>query len=1008
MKRTETDFRTLPMWNAELPLEQRLDDLLDRLTLEDKIGLMPTRQEAVPRLGITEYWVGGEAAHGFVAQDGPATVFPQTIGLSSTWNPELLQEIGSVIGDEARSYYRQRGGLSGLTVWAPTVDMERDPRWGRTEEAYGEDPHLTGVLATSLIQGMHGEHPYYIKLAPALKHFYANNNERERLRSSSSVDPRNRREYYLKAFERAVTEGRVHSLMTSYNSINGTPAIGHPDVKGVLKEEWRLDGFIVSDGGDMSMTVSEHGYCRTYAEAVAFAIKGGIDCVTDDSVLVKNSIREALEQGLLTEAELDCAIRNVFRIRFRLGQFDPDELNPYAQIAETVIHHPAHRETALKAAREAIVLLKNEAGLLPLRPDAIRRAAVIGPLADTVYRDWYTGHPPYTVSPLQGIVAALPDARVDFRDGDDRVYLRSVRTDRYVGTKGWGNGLLVADREHPSAGERFRRTDWGWGANTLRSHANGNYVTADDKGGRLAAEARDIWGWFVKERLELVPGADGTTGIRTWSGRSVSVDDASPDHELVLAPWIAPGAGGADGTDSADAIGGSEAIDGATAADSEGHGGGQPHPDCPFTVETASSGIGEAVEIAKAADVALVFAGNHPLLNGKEEIDRPGLTLPEYQERLIRAVHEANPQTVLVIIGSYPYALGDLAELLPAILYTAHGSQELGTAVADVLLGRYNPAGRLSMTWYRSEEQLPDIMDYDIIKGKRTYQYFDGSPLYPFGYGLSYSSFRYSGLTVAGERPAEGESFTVELTVENSGPLAGDEVVQLYVRAEESRVVRPQKQLIGFRRLHLQPGESRKLVFGIPVSELAYWDVTRDRYCVEACRYTLLAGASSEDIRLTAELPVQGETVPPRDLCGWTAAENYDDYEGLYLDEWKETGSLGDIEPVKGVCIRPAGAAAAAWAGYFDTAFPQEVSGFEAHVLSHGAGAIRVRLDSPEGPVAGELRIEGAAAGSRSGWHTAACPVRQMSAATRVVLELEGDIRVSRFRFVAEKDGDLN
>ncbi|WP_239004630.1 glycoside hydrolase family 3 protein [Paenibacillus tepidiphilus] len=1008
MKRTETDFRTLPMWNASLPLEQRLDDLLDRLTLEDKIGLMPTRQEAVPRLGIAEYWVGGEAAHGFVAQDGPATVFPQTIGLSSTWNPELLKEIGNVIGDEARSYYRQRGGLSGLTVWAPTVDMERDPRWGRTEEAYGEDPHLTGVLATSLIQGMHGEHPFYIKLAPALKHFYANNNEQGRLSSSSSVDPRNRREYYLKAFERAVTEGRVHSLMTAFNSINGTPAIGHPDVKGVLKEEWRMDGFIVSDGGDMSMTVSEHGYCRTYAEAVAFAIKGGIDCVTDDSALVKKSIREALERGLLTEAELDCAIRNVFRIRIRLGQFDPDELNPYAQIAETVLHHPAHRETALKAAREAIVLLRNEDEILPLRPETIRRAAVIGPLADTVYRDWYTGHPPYTVSPLQGIVAALPDARVDFRDGDDRVYLRSVHSGRYVGTKGWENGLLVADREHPSAGERFRRTDWGWGVNTLRSHANGSYVTADDQGGRLAAEAKDIWGWFVKERLELVPGGDGTTGIRTWNGRNVSVKEASPDHELVLGAWKAAGA------DSADATYGADAMDGPAAADSDGDGSGkpvsgrdgsgEPRPVYPFTVETASSGIEEAVEIAKAADVALVFAGNHPLLNGKEDFDRPGLSLPDYQERLIRAVHEANPNTVLIIVGSYPYALGELAELLPAILYTAHGSQELGTAVADVLLGRYNPAGRLSMTWYRSEEQLPDIMDYDIIKGKRTYQYFDGSPLYPFGYGLSYTSFRYSGLTISGEQPVEDDSFTAELSIENTGTMAGDEVVQLYIRTEGSRVVRPQKQLIGFRRIHLQPGECLRIEFTVPVSELAYWDVTRDRYCVEACRYSLLAGVSSEDIKLMTELSVRGETVPPRDLCRWTAAENYDDYEGLYLDECKERGSLGDIEPVNGVCIRPAGASATAWSGYFDTAFPPLASVFEAHVLSEGTGAIRVRLNAHDGPVAGELTVKDAAGagsgtGSGSGWHTVSCPVQQLSGAARIFLELEGDIRLSRFRF---------
>ncbi|WP_435920898.1 glycoside hydrolase family 3 C-terminal domain-containing protein [Paenibacillus sp. DYY-L-2] len=974
MDQTKDHLHDLPMWNADLALEDRLDDMLSRLTLDEKIGLMPSRQEAVPRLGIPEYGVGGEAAHGFVAREGPATVFPQTIGLSSTWNPELLQEIGELIGDEARSYYEQRGGSGGLTVWAPTVDLERDPRWGRTEEAYGEDPYLTGILATSLVRGMHGDHPFYIKMVPALKHFYANNNERDRLKSSSSIDPRNKREYYLKAYERAVVEGRVHSLMTAYNSINGVPAIGHPDVKGVLKEEWKLDGFVVCDGADMHMTVDDHKYCRTYAEAVAFAIKGGIDCVTDDSALVKDSIREALGQGLLAEEDLDHAIRNVFRIRFRLGQFDPQERNPYAQIPATNIHHPSHRATALKAAREAVVLLKNERGTLPLEASSISRAAVIGPLADVVYRDWYTGHPPYVVTPLQGIVAALAGARVDFRDGDDRIAIRSDRTGMYVGTKGWDDGGLVVNRPYASANEYFRRTDWGWGVQTLRSLANGNYVTAADERKRLQATAKEIWGWFVKEQIGIVSREDGSIGIRTWNGRHVALAEAdSKEPELII-------------NDSQSLLSQENGTD--------------PEEATSFRLETVSDGIEEAVKAAREADVAIVFAGNHPLINGKEEIDRPGLTLPEHQERLIRAVHEANPNTVLVIVGSYPFALNGLEELVPAIIYTAHGCQELGTAVADVLFGRYNPAGRLSMTWYRSEEQLPDIMDYDIIKGKRTYRYFDGDPLYPFGYGLSYSTFEYTGLRVKDPQPLNGEHFTVEFNVENTGELPGDEVVQLYVRSGVSRVIRPQKQLIGFRRVHLQPAQRQKVEFTVPVSELAFWDVTRERYCVESGEYMIMAGASSEDIRLNASLMVQGETVPPRNLYAWTAAENYDDYEGLYLDEWREEGAGTGTGQINGTCIRSR-EGATAWAAYDDVDFQQGAVRFEARVLSETDSRLSIRIDSPKGKVIGEVVLRRSEAGSEPAWHTAACNLENVTGTQRIFLELDKSVRLSQFRFIA-------
>ncbi|WP_245948059.1 glycoside hydrolase family 3 C-terminal domain-containing protein [Paenibacillus sambharensis] len=860
------DKSLLALHNPDLTIEERVQSLLAALTTEEKIGLMPTKQAAVPRLGVPEFWVGGEAAHGLVAREGSTTVFPQTIGLSSTWDPDLMVRIGNAVGNEARVYSRRKDGMGGLTLWAPTVDMERDPRWGRTEEAYGEDPHLTGTMSTAYVKGMQGDDPFYLKSVPTLKHFYANNNEKDRLSSSSSIDPRNKREYYLKAFEPAVREGRVHSIMTAYNEINGTPAIVHPDVQGVLKGEWQLDGFVVCDGADMHQTVDDHQYCRTYAEAVALAIKAGIDCVTDDSELVKQSVREALEQGLLETADLDRAIANVFRIRIRLGQFDPDSRNPYAGIPDAVLYSPAHRELALEAARKSAVLLKNDQSLLPLDKCAVRKLAVIGPLADAVYRDWYTGNPPYKVTPLAGIAAKLPAEAVVFHDGCDRVAFQSAVNGRYIGTRDWNNGSLAADKLSPEPAERFVHTDWGFGQSTFRSLANGKYMTTGDDL-TVGANADDIWGWFVKEQFSIVDQPGGICSLRTWNGGVVTAH--GDGSELLRVEE--------DENDASSTM--------ANAA---------------FYKHVISDGTAAAAETARHADAAIVFVGNHPLINGKEEIDRPDLTLPASQQKLIREVCAVNPNTVIVIVGSYPFALGDLAELAPSILYMAHGGQEHGRAAADILFGDYNPAGRLSMTWYRSKDQLPDMMEYDIRKGKRTYMYFDGDPLYPFGHGLSYTSFHYLSLSLNELRASPDELVTAYIEVQNSGPAAGEEVLQLYARCEQSLIPRPAKQLIGYKRICLEAGESARVPITFRVSDLAIWDVSRDRYCVEGGPYVIMAGASSADIRCTAKLDVIGEAIPARDITHQTRAENYDDYEGFRLGESKEGGTCTMVSGTEG------------------------------------------------------------------------------------------------------------
>lgn len=802
-----------PFQNIHLSLEDRVKDLVSRLTLEEKIQLMPQYQTAVERLGIQDYKHGTEAAHG-IAWLGEATVFPQPIGLACTWNKELLEKVGSAIGDEARAFYRRNPHLHGLTLWSPTIDMERDPRWGRTEEAFGEDPYLTGHLAAALIRGMQGDHPVYLKTAATLKHFLGNNNEVDRGHCSANIDERNMREYYLKPFEIAFKEGKAQSMMTAYNSINDIPAILHPYVHKVVKEEWGMDGFIVSDAADMTGLVRDHHYCDTYAEAVALSIKNGIDSITDEASVVCKAIEEALEQGLLVESDLDNALMNTFRVRFRLGEFDSEELNPYASIPDEVIACREHSALSLEAARQSIVLLKNENGMLPLKKDRLKEVAVIGPLADVVYRDWYSGTLPYKVTPLQGIIHKLGQQAVNYHSGNDEVYFTSCANERVIGI---GEERKLLAQEGLSGEEAlFSVTDWGWGSYTLQSQLNGKYWTGDEQ---ITVTADEAYGWYVKECFHLEELSNTTYSLKTWNGKRISA-----------------GEGGACPL---------QAVDQQAVTASER-----------FVMHVTASGIEQAVETARNADTAIVFVGNNPMINGKEEVDRQDIALAQAQEKLVRAVYEANPNTIVVVIGSYPIALNWAEDHVPAILYSAHSGQELGNAIADVLFGDYSPAGRLNMTWYRSTRQLPPIKDYDIIKGRRTYMYFDGEPLYPFGHGLTYTEFKYSELQLSSKTISGTGQLQLDVQVENVGVLASDEVVQLYIRANQSSVVRPLKQLCGFARIHLAPAEKQRVSFQVDMKDLAFWDEGKSEYCVEAGDYTVMVGRSFEDIVLVATFQI--------------------------------------------------------------------------------------------------------------------------------------------------------
>ncbi|AZK49001.1 carbohydrate-binding protein [Paenibacillus lentus] len=934
-----------PFQNPDLPLEKRVNDLVSRFTLEEKVQLMCQYQAEIPRLGVKKYKHGTEGAHG-VAWLGEATVFPQNTGLACTWNPELMHEIGQVIADEARVYYQRDPAMNGLTIWSPTVDMERDPRWGRTEEAYGEDPYLTGRLTTELIKGMQGDHPFYYKTVATLKHFYGNNNEIDRGSASVSIDPRNKREYYLKAFEAPFREGRAGSMMTAYNGVNGTPCNLNHEVNGIVKGEWGMDGFVVGDAGDVLGTVMDHGYVQSYAEAVAGSVKAGIDSITDEQDISFQALRDALEQQLLSEADLDHALRNTFRVRFRLGEFDPVERNPYYNVPESKLCAPEHSALSLRAAQESIVLLKNE-GLLPLskEKDSI---AVIGPLANEAYTDWYSGTPPYKITPLQGVIEQVGTSSVHFSTGNNRVRLRSAETGSYISIAPDG-GELRANVRNAEEAEIFECTDWGWDNLTLRALSSGKFVTERDheQGGGLAASAEEARGWFVKEAFSFAKGEKDALIMRSWEGKPIIEDD---NQRLTVA-------------------------------------GEEQSTYAGFYVEVVQNGLEEAVITAKSADTAIVFVGNSPFINGKETIDRPDITLPHSQQALIQAVHAANSNTVVVIVGSYPFAVNWEKEHVPSLIFTSHAGQELGRAVADVLFGDYNPAGRLNMTWYKSVSQLPDIMDYDIIKGKRTYQYFEGEVLYPFGHGLSYSEFAYSDLKLSASAVSAADTVTVSVDVHNVGQMDGDEVVQLYVRAGQSRVVRPLKTLSGFRRIHLAKGEKRAVAFELRCADLAFWDVTRDRYCVESGTYALMIGRSAGDIVLETSLEVQGERIPPRTVAVPVRAVNYDNYEGVFVDECCEGG-----ESV--ACLQGDG-----WIAFHDVEFGSKAEVFEARVSGAiKGGEIEIVMDKVDGSTAAACRV--LPTGGTQAWTTVSVSLEGVSGRRDLYLKLLGEVRLSWFRIV--------
>ncbi|MBR6101551.1 MAG: glycoside hydrolase family 3 C-terminal domain-containing protein [Ruminococcus sp.] len=790
---------------------ERAKALVGAMTEEEKLGLLSTHHNAVTRLGLDEFYIGTEVARGYVGREKEkiSTVFPQPVGLAATFDRELMEGLGRIAGVEARAYYNKdkRGGLC---LWGPTVDMVRDPRWGRTEEAYGEDVFLAGELTAAYTKGMAGEQNGYYLTVPTLKHFCANNNEASRGNCNAVLPLRLKYEYYYAAFENSIRWGGARSVMAAYNEINGLPAVMNPELNTLLKDVWGL-WFVVSDGGDYSQNVTAHEFTESLSEAYKLTLEGGCDVMTDMEVIVREAAKKALADGILTWDEIDRSLCRTIEARIRLGQLDQTDFD---KIDESVIDCHEHRELNLRAAKEQVVMLTNR-GLLPIEetPEDI---AVVGPLADENLMDWYTGYSSGNISVLDGIRNEYQGSNVEYDTLWDRVSVLCPNG-KYLSAK--EDGSVIADAERVGDSELFELQDWGENWKNLFSLKYQRYVRLTEEG-TLKLHNRRIYDWFTRETFNLFE-KDGKVLIEEFlnHGRVVCADDGS----LSISPKR------------------------------------NISEDMLYKIVIESSGEQRAAEIADRNDLVVYCVGNYPVQVAKECYDRKTLSL-NIQKGMTFKLSMHNPNTLLVLISSYPFALDGGEEYCGASLWTSHAGEFLGTAVAETVRGKNPPAGRLALTWYSSELELPDIEDYDIENSGTTYMYFTGKPQFPFGHGLTYGEFSYSGLTVA----QTDDGISARITVTNTSQYDSDEVVQLYFRAEDSKASRPLKKLCAFERVHVKAGESRSVELKAPSHIFRIYDLRAGKMIVEECLCTFMAGSSSADIKCEAQLRMSGEKLSKR------------------------------------------------------------------------------------------------------------------------------------------------
>jgi len=829
--------------NAQTP-DERVKNLIAKMTLEEKVSQMVYNSPAIEKLGIPEYNWWNEALHG-VARNGIATVFPQAIGLAATWDTDLMYRISTIISDEARAKYNEavkrnkRGIYQGITLWSPNINIFRDPRWGRGMETYGEDPYLTGEMGVQFVKGLQGNDKKYLKTIATPKHFAVHSGpEPLRHAFNAEVSEYDLRETYLPHFQKCIQEGKAYSVMCAYNRFRGEPCCGSDFlIQKILRDEWGFDGLMVSDCWAVPDIYNYHKVVDTPEEASAMAVLAGTDLECGNAY---PSLLNAVKEGLITERDLDTAVTRIFTARFKLGMFDPPEAVPYSDLNE--YDTPEYKAAALEAARKSIVLLKNENNTLPLRKD-LKTIAVIGPNADDVevLLGNYNGFPSEPVTPLQGIKNKVPGKiNVIYEQGcevAENMPSFNVIPEQFFYTS-------EDKKEKGLTGEYFSNNQFAGKPAYTRKDANIDFAWWD--GAPYKEFDPDNFG--VRWSGVLVPeksgkyalGGYGFNGFRIYINDSLFVEFDGEFDPVKTYKYL-------------------DLVSGEAYKIRVEFYKKLRYSFMQMIWSVPDAEIEErAVAAAEKSDAVIMFMGLSPRLEGEEmKVDLKGfkggdrltLDLPDVQSQLIKKIHKTGKPVVLVLLNGSAVSIPWEDENIPAIIEAWYPGQAAGTAIADIIFGDYNPSGKLPVTFYKSVSQLPAFEDYNMTN--RTYRYFNDEPLYPFGHGLTYSDFEISNVKLQQNIIGSGDSTILSFDLNNTGKMSGEEVVQLYIKAEDDN--RTVKTLKGFQRAALDPGEKRNLQFTISSNELERW-INGKGFSVEPGKYDLMIGFSSamKNIKITA------------------------------------------------------------------------------------------------------------------------------------------------------------
>ncbi|MCJ7446806.1 MAG: glycoside hydrolase family 3 C-terminal domain-containing protein [Bacteroidales bacterium] len=830
--------------------EERAADLVSRFTVEEKQSLLGNTMPAVPRLEVNTYYVWGEALHGVVPMFNPyagaATSFPSSTALSSSWDPELMELETSAISDEARGVNSPI--IANLTYWSPVVEPVRDPRWGRTGETFGEDPFLISQIGGGFVRGMLGNDPVYLKAVPCGKHYFANNSEFNRHVSSSNMDDRDMREYYLSQYKKLIEKDKLPSIMTCYNAVNGIPMSANKYlVDTIARKTYGLNGYITGDCGAIGDIQTGHFYVKTGAEATALGLKAGVD--TDCGSVYQTSAIDALNKGLITEADMDLALVNMFTVRMRIGEFDPPSKVPYSMIDTSVVNSPDHVEFAAEVAKKTPVLLKNnlkknsDKKILPLNASELKKIALIGPQADKVELGPYSGTPldKNKVTPLSGIKSLLAakgsTAEVVYNAGANTVSSCNLfNINWFEIVKKDGSSVKYDATQITASSKGITFSSGVLPQKSVKSISDGSWTSYKN------VNVSDI------ESINLnltIPGDGGTVEFRMGSPTGSLLATIDGKGTMGMYSAFLPST--------------------LTAKVNKSGFSGKQTIYLVYRAPEKPPIDKETLDLAASSDVVILFVGTDDR-TANEEADRLTLVLPGNQYELINAVAAVNPNTIVVMqtLGMVEVDQFKDNPNVAGIIWTGFNGQAQGTAMASILFGDVNPGGKLNATWYKSVNDLPPITDYDLRGGKgkngRTYWYFNKDVSYEFGYGLSYTTFEYANFSISSTSITPNDKITVSVDVKNTGNVDGDEVVQVYLKTPDSpaSLERPIKRLKGFQRVTVAAGQTKTVSIDIDCSDLWFWDGENDRITFDQGKYIFEIGTSSKDIRGQVEATMSG------------------------------------------------------------------------------------------------------------------------------------------------------